>query len=145
MVRRILTEAEATALFSEVKTSWAWSGCYFHPLHSTSRKEVLAFDEEPLEGFFPEEAFRLFLAENGISTVLWHRELDPSEEILVSDLPQLYGLSESFIVDQALEWIIYWSHEGTVTFGGRRLIAALITRLPNWREAECKWGEANVF
>lgn len=77
--------------------------------------------------------------------MLWYKETAPSEEISIDELPQLYGQSESFIVDKSLEWIVYWSHESTVTFGGKWLIEAVTLRLPDWRKAECKWGETNAL
>lgn len=145
MTSRKLTETESVTLLADVKREWAWSGYYFHPLHATTRKDVLAFDDQSLEPLLPEEEFRAFLTGNGLSTVLWHHEYDPSEEIALNDFPFFYGHSESFIVDKTLDWIIYWSHEGTVTFGGGGLISTFMSRVPKWRDAVCKWGLPNAF
>jgi len=136
MTARVLTETEAQALRETVERVWAWSGYYFHPLHKTSRTDVIGFDARWLEARLPDESFRSLLAAHGITEVKWWCEHEPSELVSLTDFRYFrgYGFSETFIVDDVLDWIVYWSHEETVTFGGERLIALMKSRVPDWAD-----------
>jgi hypothetical protein len=137
---RILSAIEQDSRFATVRREWAWSGYYWYPLQSTARRDVLAFDGALLEKSIPANALRELLIACGISNVFWFREHDLAEELAVDQLPSLYAASESFIVDEKLDWIVYWSHEGTITFGGR-LLDQVKLLLPEWREMQCICGD----
>jgi hypothetical protein len=138
---RLMTSAESDALLEDVRLSWAWSGYYWHPLHPATRTDVLAFVSSLLEREFPEAKLRGLLCDLGIGSIYWHREFDPTEEATIESLPVLYGGSEMFIVDDSRSWIIYSSHEDTITFGGDRLISAIKNAVPGWARAQGGWAE----
>jgi len=140
MTSRTLTEKESSELRSEIEKVWAWSGCYFYPLHPTTRTDVLAFDGDLLETIFPEPDFLRLILSLPSSEIRCWRELDPSKEMCIGEFQFGYGYSETIVVNDSLSWIIYWSHEGTVTFGGDQLISKLKATVPNWENAVCKWG-----
>jgi hypothetical protein len=141
-MQTFLSETERDSLLQKVRDEWAWSDYYWHPLHPTTRKDVIAFDMDLLERELSESVLRSLLRSLGIETVLWHREHDPSEETTIDELPCIYGYGEAFIVDKTMTWIIYLSHENTVTFGGSQLVTAIKRAAPSWKalQGEGGWG-----
>lgn len=51
-----------------------------------------------------------------------------------------YWHSELWIADLKLRTVMYWSHEGTVTLGGNRLINAFKKTFPFYKKLICNWG-----
>lgn len=142
MTYRVLSTCESEELRKKVCEEWAWSGHYFYPLQTTSRTDVLAFEGNLLEQILTESAFKALLLTCGISSINWWREIDASEETTVEKFPFFFGHSESFIVDRTLQWLVYWSHEETITFCGEHLISSLKHLVPEWETAKCTWGVA---
>jgi hypothetical protein len=66
---------------------------------------------------------------------LWElRELDTdtNKEIELEQLEPLYTGAEGYWTDGTFEWLVYASHEGSVTVAGERLLPALQRRWPDW-------------
>ncbi len=140
MTTYTLSDKEALELRAQIAKTWAWSGYYYFPLHSTDRKDVLAFDGNLLESIFPESEFQRLLLSMPNQQISCWREIEPSEKMTVKEFEFGYGYSETIVVSEDLTWLIYWSHEDTVTFGGEQLISMLKIALPNWQAAVCTWG-----
>lgn len=135
-----LPQEVSIELRSQVERIWKWSGCYFFPLHPTQRSDVLAFDETKLKKIFPEIALSNLIAAIAENNVTIWRECDPAISVVAASYEFGYGCSEQFAVDESKNWIVYWSHEGTITFGGDELLSRLKNAVPNWASALCTWS-----
>ncbi len=138
MDRKSLSTEQANSLLAKIKSVWGWSGYYFYPLHPISRKDVLAFDGSLLEPILPEGCFQKFMEAQCPLNIRCWREVGESEELQFSSFEFGYGYSELVVVNGEFDWLIYWSHENTITFGGEGLIAQLKILLPNWSLALSK-------
>ena len=138
MNRKILNTEQGNFLHTQITSVWNWSGYYFFPLHPTTRNDVVAFDGDLLESIFSENEFQRFVETLKPSYLKCWREVGDSEEFQAEYFEFGYGYSETVIVDEKLSWLIYWSHENTITFGGEELIAKLKKLIPNWSVALCK-------
>ncbi|MEO0988105.1 MAG: hypothetical protein AAFY20_21580 [Cyanobacteria bacterium J06639_14] len=101
---------------------------------------MLAFECHELEKILPEASFEAFI-ENFFQNkcVYIFSEIEPpSIEKSAADFG--YWHSEICLVENNLANIIYWSHEGTVTLGGYKLINAFKLFCPDFRVAVCEWG-----
>jgi hypothetical protein len=136
---KLLSQIESDQLLERIKHEWGWSGYYWFPLQPTTRKDVVAFEVAQLEMIFSEEKLKNLLKSLGFYRILEHRENDLAEVNSVQEIC-IYGMSESVFTDPSLSWIIYCSHEQTITFGGDKLVNALQNAAQNWSDALCTWG-----
>jgi len=132
---RTLSEQEVKSLRERVNDVWDWKKYYWYPLMPTSRPDVFALDTDKFDQAISEEKVKTALTEIGITKVFNLRELGESEELDIKDIPYLYE-SESVIIDESMEWIIYCSHEQSVAFGGAKLNEKIKNLVPNWKELE---------
>lgn len=124
----------------ELKRLWGWNSDYWFPLEPPSRNDLLAFDCHKLEAELTEQAFQNFITEfykkEGVYVFSEH------DGAWIESPPQEFGYwhSELWIADFKLRNVVYWSHEGTVTLGGNRLINAFKETFPVYKKIICSWG-----
>jgi hypothetical protein len=136
--RRTLAEAESARIWTELKNRWGVKG-YWYPLDRAPDAEppphAQAFNADPF--FDPElqQQLRDALAELDVSRVWEIRELDtdPDKEFYLALLEPVYTGAEGYWTDASLDWLMYASHEGSVTIAGESLLPELQRRWPNWR------------
>jgi hypothetical protein len=138
--RRALSAEESKRIWSELKTRWGLEGFYWYPLDRPDIAEppldALALGAEPF--FDPETQTRLrkVLAAIGV-TRLWElRELDTDAdcELDLELFEPIYTGAEGFWTDRSFDWLIYASHESSVTVAGARLMPAFKRAFPAWQE-----------
>ena len=126
---------------AQTKLEWCWTEYYWYPLAKTVRKDVLAFECQKLENTIKEKEFGLFIEQHFKGrTVNFIQEFIQGSETPVESL-EGYGFwhSEVFLVTENLKEIVYWSHEGTITLGGFKLISAFKSSFTNWKHCVCEW------
>jgi hypothetical protein len=130
--RRVLKEAESARLWAELKARW---GVGRHPMwYPFDRHES---DEPPpnaqvFDTFLLDEQFgprlREVLAVLGVSR-LWQLTKDSFQHEYELDLgllePVSNELDERYWTDASFQWLIYASHEDTVTIAGAELLSGL--------------------
>lgn len=132
---RELSPSDSTFFRGQMLTAWNWDGGYWHPLNPVERDDLLAFDSARLEELLPETKLHQLLAAFEPDDVLLFREHDPDQLLKIPELPFVYGWSEAMLAPRSMSWLVYWSHEATITFAGATLVAAVKERLPNWSRA----------
>lgn len=136
--RRTLTEAESARLWTELKNRWGVEG-YWYPLDRAPDAEppphAQAFNADPFFDAELQQQLREALAELGVSRVWELRELDTdtNKEIDLALLEPLYTGAEGYWTDDSLDWLVYASHESSVTVAGEELLPELQRRWPVWR------------
>lgn len=139
--RRTLTAAEGAGVRTELQRTWGTDG-YWFPLDRYADEpppaHTVAFDDAPFASDALQQTLRDVLASGGVTRVLELREYDrdtEDKEIELALLTPYCGTGgEGFWLDRSYSWLIYASHEETLTIGGRELLAALQAAWPAWRD-----------
>lgn len=77
---------------------------------------------------------RRILTAHGVTHLYEHREGGESYELSVSSFEPHYNGLEGFWSDKNLDWIIYASHESSITVGGEWLLNEIKTVWPQWQQ-----------
>jgi hypothetical protein len=130
--RRVLGEAEAATLRSQVAAAWGIAGGYWYPLDGVERQDVLAFQAPYFRRDLPGSTLHRLIGESGVSRVYELREYGPNYELDLGEMDPEYNGAEGYWCAESLDWIIYASHESSVTVGGQGLVAAIQQAWPAW-------------
>jgi hypothetical protein len=129
--RRVLTTAESQSIWSRLRTRWEIANGYWYPVADCKLPGVIAFHSNAFEKAVTDEQLRAILVERGISRIWELREYGPEYEVDVSLLEPRYNGAEGYWSSDDLDWIIYASHEASVTVGGW-LVAHVKVLWPSW-------------
>jgi hypothetical protein len=137
--RRTLTAEESASLRRELDNRWRVKG-YWYP-HDRARDaptpaHTVALNADPFYGAELQQRLRDVVASLGVRRVWEIRELgtEPDKEIELGILEPIAWGDEGFWMDASFEWLIYASHEGSLTVTGARLLPALQEAWPAWDE-----------
>lgn len=133
--RKVLTETESQKLWGILKKKWdIQTKSYWHPLMDSPINDVIVFQEEPFDIKFGIENIRKILQRKCIQKVFSLTEYGPEYELDVSVFEPLYYHSgvENYSFSQQADWVIYASHEGAITVGGKWLIDEIKTIWTDW-------------
>jgi hypothetical protein len=137
--RRTLTAEESRRLWSELEARWGVEG-YWYPLDRPDSaqppQDAVALGADPFFDVEVQARLRDVLAGLGVSRMWELRELDTDAdgEIDLELFEPVYTGAEGFWTDGSLDWLIYASHERSVTVAGARLLPAFQQAVPQWRE-----------
>jgi hypothetical protein len=115
--RRVLSADEVQFWRKAIEGVWGAPDGYWYPLGPKTDPSLVALELVGIEDALPER-LRRFFADNAITRLIELRELDASYEIQADAAAVAYTSSEGFWTSPENSWIIYCSHEGTITFGG---------------------------
>lgn len=133
--RRVLTESESKSLWAMLQEKWnIQPKSYWYPLIDSSIGGLIAFQEDAFDLNFGIQNIRQILLQNGIKRVWTLTESGPEYELDISEFEPLYyhAGTENYSFSQLADWVIYASHEGAITIGGKMLIDEIKTKWPDW-------------
>lgn len=133
--RRIL-ETEANAVRQRLLEQWNFDGGYWEPLTNCSPKPFIFFDKSNLTDNDFEKIKQIIVKQASdrlfsVSEERYDYEIDKSEFD-----PDCY---ETVYSDKTFDWIIYGSHEGTISFGGTWLLEEIEKQLSDKKELINQW------
>ncbi len=136
-----LDEEIAIEIRKQILEKWDAGQSYFYPLNNTERDDVICFPQD----YFLKD-FGLKKLSNCLRTLkieecyLLDEYINHKEDYLISpeEIVSYNGL-EKYYCDKSNDWIIYFSHENTVTFGGKVIIDILKSEWINWKKVAEKW------
>jgi hypothetical protein len=134
--RRVLRPDESKLIWSRFRERWCISDHYWYPLAETSVADIVALKTRPFEKAVPHARLQGIMTTRGIARVWELREYGPEYKQDVALFEPCYNGSEGYWSSGALDWIIYASHESSITVGGW-MVDELKTLWPSW--------EANVW
>lgn len=116
--RRVLSAEEKSRVMKMMSDLWGVPDGYWYPLGEQTHPSLIAFDlseanESVLQGRIGE-----FLSGRGIDRVLEIREYGACYEREPEQDDFIYNGAEGFWTSDGDDWILYCSHEGSITFGG---------------------------
>jgi len=97
----------------DISKGFCWS-----PIDGIVRPTALIFTVEAFEKAIPPQKLRDILASHGINRVLELRENSEDCWLDLSEFEAYYNMAEGFWSSQSLDWIIYASHESSISIGG---------------------------
>lgn len=136
--RRTLAAVERTRLLQELERRWGVQGWPWYPLDRPGDAEpppfTLVFEAEPFLEPAIQDRLRTALRGLGVSRVWELREglTEADKEIDLSLLDAAYTGLEGIWLDRSFTWLVFASHEWTLTVTGERLGPALQEAWPDW-------------
>jgi hypothetical protein len=137
--RRMLSTEESERLRDELKTQWGVEGCWYpldRPLTAEPPANAVAFSADPFYSTDVQARLRVVLADLGVSR-LWElreHQSDANYELDLEIFEPLYTGAEGYWTDDSLDWLVYASHEGSVTVAGAHLLPAFQQAFTKWQE-----------
>jgi hypothetical protein len=116
--RRVLTNEESNATWSRLRTRWEIPPGYWFPLADCKVPDVVAFKTNAFDEAVPYQRLRDVMASRGIERLWELREYGPEYEEDPALFEPSYNGAEGYWSSGDLDWIIYASHESSVTVGG---------------------------
>ena len=130
--RRVLSAEEVATLWARIKQRWSADGSYFYPLSDRTDPTLRAFATNAFDDRFPPSELRQILHSKGVNRVYELREYgDNNYHLDVDAWEPYYDGAEGFWFSDALDWIMYCSHESSITVGGVLVDPILST----WKDA----------
>lgn len=129
---RDLAAEEIKNITARIVKVWSRTNYYWYPLAPCARSDVLSLVLSKFERIVSTRILQEVFYQQGIIKIYWVREVEQSQVVEVENL-SLYE-PESFLCDDSMSWIIYISHENSITFGGHWLIEKLKDICPEWEQ-----------
>ncbi len=130
--RRVLGEDEARVIWAGLAERWGITSQYWYPLSGSPVTGVAAFREDAFDAAAGlADALGETLAQRGVARVFEFREEGPDavQDVELFD-PCYHG--ERYWSSAGFDWVVYVSHEGSITVGGW-LLAELEALWPECR------------
>ena len=119
--RRVLNAKESERVWAAVRSAWNITTDYWYPLSDSTRADVEAYDANAFAKNVPTEVLRDAIRRQGIGRVWELKEYGPEFEEAVELFEPIYDGAEGYWCSESLAWIVYASHEGSITAGGTLL------------------------
>jgi hypothetical protein len=137
--RRVLADKESKELWNQLKITWDIGEGYWFPLREGQiPANVLAFHVDYIKAINGFALIHDALSQRGISRVFELHEFGPDEpdyEIELSIFEPAYRWGgEQYCTAVGVDWVVYASHESSVTIGGDWLAEILKEKWPECTE-----------
>ncbi len=130
--RRVLSAAESNSIRERLRTVWGIREGYWYPLAQRERDDIEAFQHAYFEKEVGTEKLHTIFRNRGIERVWEMREDGINYELELSVFEPYYDGNEGYWCDETFDWIIYASHESSITTGGW-LLPEIKSVWSNWK------------
>ena len=130
--RRVLGATEEAAVRAQLASTWGIERAYWYPLAKSIRPDVLAVQSPYFHRDVPSERLHAMLRDRGVVRAWELREHGPSYEIDLSEVEPRYSGAEGIWCATGFDWVLYASHESSITIGGAWLVEAMKQAWPAW-------------
>jgi hypothetical protein len=131
--QRVLSQSESESVWSHLRERWQITDGYWFPLAECSLPDIAAFQDRHFNEFCSSFSLINLLLSRGVSRVWELREYGPEYEQDVSLFDPHYNGAEGYWSSGDLGWVVYASHESSITVGGW-LLAEIKDRWPEWKQ-----------
>lgn len=134
-----LESSRAHSFKERIEIIWDITQHYWYPLYDCKRSDVLAFDSDYIEGSAEKiiDVRKILLNLNYESIYEMHEYRTVSIIQTNKLVLTLNDNLERFWFSEDMSWIIYASHEGSITFGGEEILKQIKSKWNDW--------ESNLF
>lgn len=130
--RRVLTSDESKQIWSLLRQKWHIPDGYWYPLTEASLSNIAAFQNKSFYEALPPALLTTILKARDIERLWELREFGVEYELDNSLFDPYYNGAEGYWSSAELDWIVYASHESSVTVGGW-LLEEIKARWPSWQ------------
>jgi hypothetical protein len=116
--KRILSVEESNSIREKLRMCWEITEHYWYPLTLHKRDDIEAFENAYFEKEVGTEKLQEILRRRGVENVWEIREYGANYELEPSVFEPYYSGAEGYWCDGNFDWIIYASHESSITIGG---------------------------
>lgn len=143
--RRVLRDDEVRALWTRLCERWRITqrSGYWYPVYAAEGIDpdaIVAFDATEFAASFGDDRLRMLLPPNAQRAFVLEEDEDDSSPSCEMEMPLLrpsaHGTTECWWFDATMDWVVYASHESSLTIAGRELVAAVKAAWPKWKDAE---------
>jgi len=137
--RRVISAEESKKLRNQLKTIWDIGESYWFPLREGEIPPgVITFHVEYYEKMNGLRLLQESLMSRGISRVFELHEFGPDEpdneiELSILNPAYLWG-GEQYCTDKSVDWVVYASHESSITIAGQWLTQIFKEKWPEWAQ-----------
>lgn len=136
--QRVLHESESEAVWQALSQHWGIErGGYWYPLEAAQSRDMSAFDADAFHSGVPTHAFVRFLDKFVGSRVYELRESGPDYLMDTDAVDPIYNGAEGYWTTADCQWVLYASHESSVTLAGS-ILDRIKTIWPSWAKHEIK-------
>jgi hypothetical protein len=123
----------------KLKENWKINPSDFWiPLHGKVEENTCYFEVEDFENNIGYEKLTQIIKEMNTGTIYSFNEA--CEERVDTEIYFVqYALLDIFFTNENAEWVIYQTHENTISFGGKELIDRIKSLWKNWEEKINPW------
>ncbi len=134
--RRVLSSEESQRLGSQLNQRWGVDReDYWHPLISEELPpSVVAFDANSVHEHVPLAALHDILERRGVRRLWELHEYGTEYELDLGLFAPVYTGSEGYWTSIGMDWLMYASHEGSLTVAGDWLIEEVRAAWPEWEQ-----------
>ncbi len=129
--RRTLRDDEIPRLLDRLRASWG-AAFPWYPLTGHKPPSCEVFQARPFGDEIDVRTLRKLIKGLAVGHVWEVREGPPSFEVDLEACDPFYNGAEAFWFTNTLDWVIYASHESSITVAGGALLAALKKAWPGW-------------
>ena len=131
--RYVLSKDESDFVWEKLRENWNVTERYWYPLTTWRRDDTEAFQDSYFEKEFGYEKLQDILRKRGIIKLWEMRENDINYEIELNIFEPYYDGCEGFWCDSNFNWLIYASHESSITFAGS-ILSEIKSEWSNWQQ-----------
>jgi hypothetical protein len=133
---RPLNQHESQQIWKKIQERWGANRSYWYPLISTTiPKDVMAFEADWFYYEIPLHVLPSMLKVHGITRIYELREPGGFEyEMDLELFEPYYNMDEGFWTSENIDWLVYASHERSLTVAGAWLITAIQAAWPHWEQ-----------
>ncbi|MDQ3062895.1 MAG: hypothetical protein M3R14_08560 [Acidobacteriota bacterium] len=131
--RRVLSEEESNSIWEKLSLRWGIPEHYWYPLTIQKPENIEAFQDAYFDKEVSAEKLQEILRGRGVEKVWEIREYGANYELELSVFEPCYNGAEGYWCDENFDWIIYASHESSITIGGW-LLSEIQAIWLNWKE-----------
>jgi hypothetical protein len=129
----VLTTVESKAIWSRLRSRWEIPEGYWFPLAECRLPDVVAFKTKAFDEAVSHGRLQGIVRNRGIERVWELREYGPEYKEDLALFEPYYNGAEGYWSSGDQDWIIYASHESSVTVGGS-LLGELKRVWPDWQK-----------
>jgi hypothetical protein len=142
--RHVLGKTRTSELSDALNRKWGkWYGGYCDRQFAAA--DVVTLHVAAMEHPGSYEHIQSILAGRGITQILELREWGNNVELRTQDADFTYNGAEGFWTSPDMEWLVYASHEASITFGSSWLVEAMRTFLPEFQRFIYKGYELSAY
>ena len=131
--RKILSVKESSGIWKLIQDAWEIPNDYWYPLTGKKPPNVEAFQDEYFERNISNDILIKFFNDRGVMRFWELREHGAEYEMAIEIFEPYYNSAEGFWTSSSLDWIVYCSHERSVSVGGW-LLDEVKQSWPDWEK-----------